>query len=356
MKLPIIINEAGKIYIEAVPQLAWGKGKECTFIGALESALAVTATPHTYENLMGWSTLAFRMRWYQGDTGRRWCPSSPVGESAEEIEMLRRAIGWDLSVESSLQNGTATPGDFAAAIAREIRSGRPLLAYEPQLNVAVVFGFEDEARTLLLRDYMTDEPMARLPIEKLGSFLCFLGQQHGALNPREALFAALERGVENWHRTHAATTDGRYWYGRAALLKWREDLQHAEQSDAEGRKLLFFVNWWVLDSLADSRAAASRFLRRNSEYCIGRQHRHLLQAADLFEEEARMLRHTIAEKQAFLGPWTGKGLEQWTTAVRDREITTINHILVLETESFGELENMLDAAAAPLPVMEASPV
>jgi hypothetical protein len=40
MKLPIIINEAGKIYIEAVPQLGWGKGKECTFIGALEAALA----------------------------------------------------------------------------------------------------------------------------------------------------------------------------------------------------------------------------------------------------------------------------------------------------------------------------
>lgn len=356
MKLPIIINEAGKIYIEAVPQLAWGKGKECTFIGALESALAVTTTPHTYENLMGWSSLAFRTRWYHGDTGRRWCPSSPVGESPEELNLLRQSIGWEFPVECNQEGAGRTPADFATTIAQEIRNGRPILAYGPQLNVAVIFGFEDDGRTLLMRDYMTDDALTRLPIEKLGSFLCFLGQQHGHLDPRASLFAALGRGVDNWHRSHAATAAGRYWYGRAAFLKWREDLQHADRLDSESRKLLFFVNWWVLDSLADARAAADRFIRRNAEYCLGRQHRHLLAAANLLTEESRLLRRVVTEKQCFLGPWSGKGVEHWTAAVREREITLIGRILALETETFGELENLLDAAVTPLAAMETSPV
>ncbi len=346
MKLPIIINEAGKIYIEAVPQLAWGRGKECTLIGALEAALAVTATPHTYENLMGWSGLAFRTRWYRGDTGRHWCPSSPVGECPEELDLLRKATGWELPTECHLEGEGRTPADYASTIAQEIRAGRPMLAYEPQLNVTTIFGFEDEGRTLLLRDYMTDEPMLRLPIEKLGPFLCFLGQRHDGLPAREAMLAGLLHGVDNWHRSHAPAAAGRYWYGRAALLKWREDLMHAEIHDSDSRKLLFFVNWWNFDTLADARASAERFLRRNSEFFLGRQHRHLLLAADLFADEARYLRRIASERQSFLGPWTGKGLENWTPGVRQREIDALRHVLELETEAFGELENMIDAAEA----------
>ena len=357
MKLPIIINEAGKLYIEAVPQLAWGKGKECTFIGALEAALAVTTTPHTYENLMGWSALAFRTRWFRGDTGRRWCPSGPVGESPEELELLRQATGWALPTTCNLvSNPTDSPAAVAAAIAQEIRAGRPLLAYEPQLNVGVVFGFEDEGRTLLLRDYMSDDPVNRLPLDKLGAFLCLLGRRSEGTPPHEAMLAGLNRGVANWHRSHEPAATGRYWYGRAALLKWRDDLVHAEAFASDQRKLLFFVNWWAFDALADARAAAERFLRRNSEYFLGRQHRHLLQAADLFGEEARLLRRTLAERKAFLGPWTGKSTEHWSNAVREREVGVLNHVLALETEAFGELENMLAATAAPLPAMETSPV
>ena len=356
MKLPIIINEAGKLYIEAIPQLAWGRGKECTFIGSLEAALAVTATPHTYENLMCWSALAFRTRWYRGSTGRRWCPSSPVGETAEELALLRQAIGWDLDIALGLDRRDRHPAEFAEAIAAEIRAGRPLLAYKPQLNIGVIFGFEDEGRTLLMRDYMTDEPMQRLPIDKLGPFLCFLGSQHAPIGLRDAILVALDRAVENWHRSHATAAAGRYWYGRAALHKWHEDILQAEPLDTDTRKLLFFVNWWNFDSLADARAAAERFLRRNAGFFLGRPHRHLLLAADLFAEEARILRRTLSEKQSFLGPWTGKGFDQWTAVVRTRECETLAHVLSLETEAFGELENLLDATAAPLAALETVPV
>lgn len=351
MKLPIIVNEAGKLYIEAVPQLAWGRGKECTFAGALEAALAITAVPFPYDHLMGWSALAFRSRWYRGDSGRLWCASSPVGETPEELALLRQATGWELPVSQSAE-------DAAAVVAHEIRAGRPLLAYTPQLNVGVVFGFEEDGRILLLRDYASDEPSTRLPIGQRGPFLGLLGMHHERLDTTEALFTALERAVANWHRSHQAAAEGRFWYGRAALLKWRDDLGAASQLEPEARRLLFFVNWWVFDSLVDARAAAERFLRRHVGLLQGRQQRHLLQAAALFASEARFLRQVVAEKQAFFGPWTGRTIERWTPEVRERERATLGRILELETEAFGELENLLSvpAPAGGVAELAASPV
>ena len=350
MKLPIIVNEAGKLYIEAVPQLGWGRGKECTFAGALEAALAITAVPFPYDNLMGWSALAFRSRWYQGDSGRLWCPSSPVGETPEELALLRQATGWELPVSQSTD-------DAAAVVAHEIRAGRPLLAYTPQLNVGVVFGFEEDGRILLLRDYASDEPCTRLPVAQRGPFLALLGLNHERLDATEALLLALERAVANWHRSHQAAPAGRFWYGRAALLKWRDDLGTAGWLDPEVRRLLFFVNWWVFDSLGDARAAAERFLRRHVGLFHGRRQRHLLQAAALFASEARFLRQTVAEKQAVLGPWTARAVDHWTPAVREREQATLGRILELETEAFGELENLLSvpAPAAGVPELAAIP-
>lgn len=350
MRVPIIINEAGRIHIDSVPRLAWGKGRECTFIGALEAAFAVTPTPFTYENLMGWSGLALRVRWFQGEAPRRWCPSSPVGEFADEIMALRRATGYELPGEVRLDRPVPHMEDFAPRIAAEIRAGRPMLAYEPQLNVAVIFGIEDHGNIVLLRDYMSDEAMVRLPVEKLGGFICFLGRNGAALTPRDALVEGLRVGVENWHCGPRTNGEGRYWYGRAAIAKWRDDILRADELSSEDRRLLFFVNWWVFDCLADARVAAEKYLRRNEEYFYGSTHRHLLDAATVLGDEARLLRGAIADKQAFLGPWTGKNIEHWSGAVREREAALLARVLELESTAIGELENLL--AAADVPVRE----
>lgn len=350
MRVPIIVNEAGRIYIDSVPRLAWGKGRECTFIGALEAALAVTPNPQSYENLMGASGLAFRLRWFQGGAARRWCPSSPVGEISDEIMALRRATGYELPGEVRLDRAEPHMEEFAPRIAAEIRAGRPMLVYEPQLNVSVIFGFEDHGRIVLLRDYMSDEALTRLPVEKLGGFICFLGHAGAALTPRDAVLEGIRLGVEHWHGPPRMSGEGKYWYGRSALAKWRDDILRADELSATERQLLFFVNWWVFDCLADARAAAEKFLRRNEEFFFGSPHRHLLEAANLYGDEARLLRGALADKQAFLGPWTGKNADHWYGAVREREAALLARVLELEANAVGELENLL--AAADVPVRE----
>lgn len=67
-------RDNGKVWIEGVPSLGWGKDCECTFAGALSAALAL------------------RTRWYHGEIGQRWCPSSPVGEFPQEVEAEEMAL------------------------------------------------------------------------------------------------------------------------------------------------------------------------------------------------------------------------------------------------------------------------
>ena len=61
--------------------------------GSAEAALSVTHHPCSYSRLMGLSGMAFRMRWYVGRDGKGSCPSSPVGEFAEETAAMERATG-----------------------------------------------------------------------------------------------------------------------------------------------------------------------------------------------------------------------------------------------------------------------
>jgi len=216
------------------------------------------------------------------------------------------------------------------------------------LLMAVIFGFEDNGRIVLMHDYMSDEPVLRLPLEQVGPFVCFLGQRRSALAPHDAMLEGVRIGVDNWHRGYTPGQTGRYWHGHAGLLKWREDLQEADELCFDEKRQLFFVNWWVFDCLADARTTAEKFLRRNAYLLAGSPHRHALEAAAVFADEARLLRSTMADKQMFLGPWTGKGLEHWTNTLRAREIAFLGQLLTLESHAIGELENLLDASDIPI--------
>jgi len=351
MKLPVITDSAGRTSIEAVPQLAWGKGRECTFAGALEAACSVTPTPFTYDDIMGWSGLAFRIRWFLGQGGEEtphWSASSPIGELAEEFAALRRATGFELRTAISTGDGETRTGEFAARIAAEIRAGRPVLAHDPTLNMGVVYGFENEGRTVLMRGYMSDEPTLRLPTSQLGPFLCFLETPGPTLDAREAMLEGIRLGVETWHHGFTPGAEGRYWLGHAALLKWREDLERAGNLCFDDKRLLFFVNWWVFDCLTDARANAERFLHRHAAQLSGSPRRHLLAASSAYADEVRLLRSAVADQQMFLGPWTGKELQHWSNAVREREIAFLGQMISAEAEAIGELENLLEASDIPL--------
>ena len=78
-----------------------------------------------------------------------------------------------------------------------IRAGRPVVTYPEHWNMAVVYGYEDGGKTLLLRDYMTKAESARLPIEKLGVGQTYLGSFDKPPALRDALREALDNARES---------------------------------------------------------------------------------------------------------------------------------------------------------------
>ena len=158
--------DASAVTVSAsVPDLRWGTDRETTYVGALASALSVTAHPFTYDELMAASGLAFRTRWWRGASGgeQQFCPSSPVGEFPREVARLDQAIGWVQQVDVRFSRPGGFP-DRLDDIKGSIEAGLPLLAYTQNTNVGVVYGFQGER--LMVKDY--DHGDMVIGVEELG--------------------------------------------------------------------------------------------------------------------------------------------------------------------------------------------
>ncbi len=338
-------RENGKVWIDGVPTLGWGKGRECTFAGALEAALAATEHPYRYSDIMGLSGLAFRVRWYQGDIGQRWCPSSPVGEFPEEIAAVQKATGWQLRVEVLLGEENPQMERFAPGIVASIDAGRPVLAYEPRLNMDVVYGYEEGGKTLLLRDYFQGETPLSLPASRLGPMLIFVVDYAEPLLRHAALTEALSIAVRNWRRGYVPAEKGKYRYGDAALASWIEDLGQVDKFTGKEQELLFFVSWWNFNCLFDARHAAVSSLQDARTILQGGGGEALKQTAALYQQELEILDSAFIKKDAFLGPWSGRSVKDWSANAQGREREILAEARKIERAAVAEMEVALAALA-----------
>jgi len=293
-------RDGNKVWVDGVPALGWDK-HQCTFAAALEAATAVTERPVTYTHIMGVTGLAFRTRWFQGRAGQKWCPSSPVGEFPEEIEAVQKATGWPLIVVCEPEN--LRMERFAKDIAASIDAGRPVPAYEPGLNVDVIYGYKDAGRTMLLKDFFKGE--IELPAEKLGWMLFLLQDPTDPLSAREALAQGLRIAERNWRRKSSGeqagypnSEKGDYLFGDAALAQWAEDLGEVDALNEADRGNLLFVSGWCFSSMWDARAEAARFLSANAGVFDGEARAAILRAAEIYRLEANLLKDivTVANK------------------------------------------------------------
>ena len=313
--------------IDNIPDLAWQSGRQCTFLGALEAALAVMPHPTDYVDLMGFTALAFRTRWWKANEKASWCPSSPVGEMDEEIAAADRASGWPLIKRFPYSEEERKSG--AGEIVASIDAGRPVLAYDSGLNLGVVCGYDEDGKTLKFKTYrgeITVEPA------KLGWFWIFLGDHRGRPDVKESVAAGLRQAVLNFNRVTARFGPGEYWYGRAAIARWIADLSDVSNFGEEQRRKLFFVSHWNFTSMVDARRAAATFLSR-----------HVDSPLPAFAEEADLLDGVTRSKDAFLGSWTGKTFEDWDDAVRRRECDVLQRALEIEERGFASLARLVGA-------------
>jgi hypothetical protein len=338
-KLPA---EFSRKVLENVPVLAWGKGKECSFAGALESALSVTEHPCSYTDIMGFTGLAFRVRWFKPSGEIRWCGSCAVGEMEEEIEAAARATGWELKCE--VHKGEPDIGRLAPEIVASINAGKPVLAYDDRQDMAVVYGYGEGGKTLLFRDYHKGETPHELPASGLGWLIIYIGGHSPKLSRSEAFIEALKIAVRNWRRRCVKAGPGEYWYGETAMNAWLDDLSIVDSLTQKEKETLFFVSWWNFTSLVDARNAAVSFLWENATLLSERAAHFISKTAALYEQEAKSLEGaSFINHETFLGPWSGKSIKDWTADVRKRECEILTEARRLENIAITEIEKVLSS-------------
>jgi hypothetical protein len=331
-------DATGTVTIKGVPNLGWVKERECTFIGALEAVLEATDHPYFYADLMGYTALAFRTRWFCGNKDTRWCPSSPVGEMEEEIAAAQKATGWPLRVAFVDPNNAQTMAALTQQFVASIDAGRPVLAYEPRLNMDVVFGYKDNGKILLLRDYFTPEKPLEIAPEKLGFLVIFLGNHTNPTPSRAAIIAGLQAAVVNWRRDKFAEGPGAYWYGESALTHWTNDLGEFATLKPAEKESLRSVSFWNMCSLIDARQAAVKFLRGNARLFDGETKAAMLRAADIYEKEVALLLPALKNGDTFSG-----AVDKWTPEVGKQEQALLGEAKKLEAEAMAEIEKAVKA-------------
>lgn len=328
-----------------VPVLDWSRGKTCTAMGAFEAAMSVTEHPYRYTDLMGFSGMAFRIRWSNSDTTTGFCGSCPVGEMPEEMSAVMKATGWTLPTDFHFYNPNPDYDAIWAKVVASINAGRPVAAYDDKLDMAVIYGYEDEGRVVLFRDYYKGDTPHPLPVSQIGPMQVYLGEHHQPSSTRDSFTESLRMAVRSWRR---GKSDGgiphrEYLDGELAFRTWIDDLSRADAGDFSDENMgrFYHQNAWVFVSMVDARAAARDYLREHAGLMEGAQGEHVERAAALYEEELAIIR--IKEPGSmFFGPHSGRPIADWTSAVREREREVLKKAFEIERRAMGELEKALE--------------
>jgi hypothetical protein len=257
----------------------------------------------------------------------------------EEIAAVGKMTGWPLRIHILQGDDAANVEQATAGIVESIDGGRAVLAYEPRLNMDVVYGYEEGGRVLLLRDYFQGEEPLRLPPSKLGFMVVFIGDRREPMSRRDAVVESLKTAVRNWGRERGRAGPGEYWYGKAALERWSADIGEAEELPQEAQEQLRSVGWWNFTTMHDARKTAVGYLTESAEVLGGEAGEALRGAAERYGEEVKLL-DSAAAAHAFEG-----SVEEWTAEVRRGEREVLGRAVELEEEAIGEIEKALETAA-----------
>jgi len=318
-KLPA---EFARKVLDNVPSLGPRRDKFCTFAGALEAAFAATEHPYGYTDLLGFSGLAFRARWWSRPEPPRWCPSSAVGEMEEEALAVEKATGWTLSYDFVRPDDAPQMQRLTGQFVGSIDRGNPVLAYDARESMGVVYGYGEGGKILFMRSHSSAEPL-RLAPARLGFLTLFIGEHKTAPPTGKAFVESLQVAVRNWKRERFSEGPGEYWYGDAAMARWIADLSKWDEYSQEERDLLSHASDFCSTTLVDARKAAAICLTEHAVKSEGEGRAALERAAAIYRRLVALFP---------TGEWE-KG--------RERQIELLSESRKLDSAAIAELEKAL---------------
>jgi len=284
------------------------RGRENTFIGALDAAARAMGDEAGYPFLMGASGAAFRIQFHQPD----WCPSSP--DAMCGFDCARKALAA-LGREGSFHFESEAGPELRRALSESLDAGRPALGAGliGPLDWGVVAGYRDAGRTPLCLTYW-NKGEAPEPAEKWPMVLLLLGERTDPPDRSMLFTQSFDIARELW----STPAYERYASGAAAYSAWARDLRDEARFgflDQEELARLQHINGWCYLSLCDARQAALAYLREAPAE-IRVEH-----ALRLFGEVCEILEG--ARKAAPL-PWKLADHERWTSEMRQGQAEALD--------------------------------
>lgn len=331
----------------APPYLGFGE-RVCSFAGAMETALAATARPYSYADLMGHSGLAFRTRWFHNPDHQEtpygdqpWHPVSPHGEQPDVLERLSVATGWQFRMEVFDPSEVLRHEQLTTDLVLSVFSGAPVVVgYRTDMGVA--HGYHIWSMSYLLRHQQApDETPLRVKYvdEGIHGPFIYLEESREPSSEIEGFAAGLRLAIWN-HRERQS--EGAFLFGESALAAWREAVESWDTLSPSDRELLFQVNWWTLLHLWDARQAAVAYLQGQRELIDGSAQQNLDAAIESYTRETELLHQFLQEHAELVAWWGGKGgVSAWEPQVRHNQIDLMERATGLETRAVASLEAAL---------------
>ena len=318
-----------RVAITGLPALGPMTSGRSSYADALSAALSVTEQPVSYDQVMAYSGLAFRARWFRGEQENAWfCPTSALGEFPPEMEAVSAATGW-LQRHDMWQGGSRNVHDVLPAITASLDRGVPVVGYpsNEHMDLSVLFAYEREGDQLTLRwlDYKHERELV-LPAEKLGFLVILLERQGLVPDGRRALLSAL--GSDNWRcrQRPVPRRDGAYYYGTLAYDTWSRDLERAADYPEPMRRQLCFVSWFCFAALVDARSAAATFLNQTADDFEDEIAEALRTAAGHYAAACGAMLPAVNEQLAFRPPSGEPGFGGWDDATRTQERAILQQV------------------------------
>lgn len=280
--ISIVRETEGQARIDGLePIRGFAQGRDHTFIHCLEIVLAAVGRYYTYDELMGFSGLAFRLqfrvdRWDLGN-------ADPfLGENC--AEPLFAAVGLDYTLHVVRRDEIAEVNALREAIRQSLDNGMPVLATNliPPEDWGIITGYRPD-RTWLCRAYHGGAEAVDRPATGWPSVVVILSRLPAPMPRPAAREISLRRAVASFDLQRS----GNYAVGDKAFDNWCLSLATVQD------QRYVHANFWTYVTLIDARAAAVRYLRAIAA-SFGPKAMHLSAAAEWYDKEVRLLLRGLA--------------------------------------------------------------
>lgn len=281
-RLALIRERPGDARVDGIGEIAgFARGRDCTFIHCLELVLAAVGRQITYDELMAVSGMAFRTQFCV----ERWDVGNPdplAGDS--RLDDLFASIGWRYEVRIVRREELAEADALHRAIKQSIDNSVPVLAANviPPEDWGIITGYRQD-RIFLCRSYNGGALQSDQPVTGWPTAVVMLTQRQSPRVREKSRLDAIKLAVELFEQRSA----GPYAQGARAFDEWCQSLRGVTDGSYS------HANFWTYICLIDARAAAVRYLR-SVERDFGSKQFHVTAAADLYDEEVRLLLDTLA--------------------------------------------------------------